>query len=155
MNSVREEGNLNNIENSDANWFVCTLSSSSANNWKICKEVGLWGIPTNGKKYNLQTAKSGDYLIFYLAGAGFLGLGIVTGKMKIPVDKSEAPWGGGIFRYGVVLPFRLITESLTPTKISFIDNKIPGTKISATLLRRGFAIISAQDGLFVCKVFEK
>jgi hypothetical protein len=143
---------LDNFDDVSPNWFVCTLSSSSSNNWDICKKAGLWGIPTNGRKFNLKTAKLGDFLIFYLAGAGFLGQGIVTGSMKIPADKSEAPWGGGVYRYGVVIPFRLTKESKSPAKISFVINKIPGTNISAPLLRRGFASISESDGLFVSKV---
>ena len=137
----------------DANWFICTLAKSTSHNWDICKEHKIWGIPTNGRKYNLLQAKTGDLLLFYLASVGFLGFGQVTGAMRIPSSKQEAPWAGGIFRYGVILPFNLLREVETPSKVNFVDNKIYGTGVSTTLLRRGFAQVSTQDGLKIQESF--
>ena len=131
----------------EANWFICTLSKSTSHNWDICKENKIWGIPTNGRKYNLSQSIKGDYLLFYLASVGFLGIGQVTGPMRIPASKEEAPWAGGIYRYGVILPFKLLREVQDPLKVKFDSNRIPGTGVSTTLLRRGFAQLSKLDGI--------
>jgi hypothetical protein len=137
----------------DVNWFICTLGKSTSHNWDICKEHKIWGIPTNGRKYNLLQAKKGDLLLFYLASVGFLGFGQVTGAMRIPSSKEEAPWAGGIYRYGVILPFKLLKEVETPPKVNFVDNKLDGTGVSTTLLRRGFAQVSTLDGLKIQESF--
>ena len=137
----------------DENWFICTLGKSTSHNWDICKEHKIWGIPTNGRNYNLSKAKKGDNLLFYLASVGFLGLGKVTGPMRIPSSREEAPWAGGIYRYGVIVPFKLVTETDSPLKVNFVTNKIADTGVSTTLLRRGFAQVSTIDGLKIQESF--
>ena len=97
----------------------------------------------------MTQARKGDYLLFYMASKGFFALAEVTGPMKVPTTKEEAPWAGGIFRYGAVIPMKLIFELPTPMKKPFVDNKIEGTAIAANVLRRGFAQIPNHDGVGV------
>ncbi len=138
---------------SSSNWFICTISKATSHNWQICKDHKIWGIPTNGRKYNRAQAGKGDYLIFYLASVGFIGIGQVTGPMTIPTSKEQAPWAGGIYRYGVILPFKLLKEVKEPINVKFQANKVIGTSVSTTLLRRGFSQISTLDGIKIEESF--
>jgi hypothetical protein len=130
----------------NASWFICTIAKESAHNWEICKSVSSWGIPTSGRKLSMDQAKKGDYLLIYLASKGFIGIASITGPMKRPTDRAEAPWAGGIYRYGIVIPFELEMEMEEPLKKLFVDMKIAGTSITATALRRGFTRVSNADG---------
>lgn len=132
-----------------ATWFVCTVSKEAPHNWGLAKVAEYWGIPSNGRKVSMNQVSKGDYLVFYMASKGFFALAEITGPMKIPASKEEAPWAGGIFRYGVVIPMRVLIELEEPLKKPFIDNKIEGTAIAANVLRRGFVRISNQDGVLM------
>lgn len=129
-----------------ATWFVCTVSKDTPHNWDLAKEASVWGIPTNGRKVNMGQTQKGDYLLFYMASKGFFALAETTGPMKMPSSKEEAPWAGGIYRYGAIIPMKVLFELDAPMKKAFVDNKIEGTSIAANVLRRGFAQISNQDG---------
>lgn len=94
----------------------------------------------------MNQAVKGDHLLFYMASKGFFAAASITGPMKKPSTKDEAPWAGGIYRYGVIIPFKLQLELIAPLRKPFSSMKIAGTSISATTLRRGFAPISNADG---------
>ena len=96
----------------------------------------------------MDQVKKGDYLIFYLASKGFIGMASITDPMKKPLNRDETPWAGGMYRYGVVIPFSLEIELEEPLKKPFVEMKVDGTKITATALRRGFAPISNVDPVF-------
>lgn len=135
------------IEDSHISWFICTISSGARHNWDIAKEFKLWGIPTSGRKVDLSLAKKNDNLIFYLASKGLVAHAHLTGGMKVPMSKEDAPWAGGVYRYGVVMPFNLDLELTTPLLKPFKNNLIEGTNISTVGLRKGFTRISSDDGL--------
>jgi hypothetical protein len=130
-----------------ATWFVCTVSKETPHNWDLAKAGAVWGIPTNGRKINMSQTQKGDYLLFYMASKGFFALAETTAPMKTPASKEEAPWAGGIYRYGAVIPMKILLELDVPMKKTFVDNKIEGTSIAANVLRRGFAQISNLDGV--------
>ena len=132
---------------STATWFVCTVSKETPHNWELAKAGAVWGIPTNGRKINMSQTRKGDYLLFYMASKGFFALAETTGPMKVPASKEEAPWAGGVYRYGAVIPMKILLELDVPMKKAFVDNKIEGTSIAANVLRRGFAQISNHDGV--------
>lgn len=134
-----------------ATWFVCTVSKETPHNWDLAKAAAVWGIPTNGRKVNLGQTQKGDYLLFYLASKGFFALAETTAPMKMPASKEEAPWAGGIFRYGAVIPMKILLELDVPMKKAFVENKIEGTSIAANMLRRGFAQISNHDGVIAAE----
>lgn len=136
-------------------FHICTISREGKHNWEICKANGIWGIPSNGRKIGFQSPSTGDVLIFYQAGSGLIGFGRVSGSWITPNSKQEAPWAGGIFRYGKVVPFILERELETPIKVLFSSNKISGTGINLTMLRRGYAQISETDGEVLLKLIEK
>lgn len=139
---------------SQISWFICTISNQARHNWDIAKEFKLWGIPTSGRKVDLSLAKKNDNLIFYLASKGFLAYAHLTGGMKVPLSKEEAPWAGGIYRYGVVMPFNIDLELTTPLLKPFKNNIIEGTSISTVGLRKGFTRVSSDDGLNIVKAMK-
>ena len=69
--------------------------------------------------------------------------------MKQPASKEEAPWAGGIYRYGAIMPFKIKIELDSPIVKPFVDNKIVGTSISTTALRKGFVRISSSDAQII------
>ena len=131
------------------NWFVCTISRQAPHNWDIAKQFGVWGIPTSGRKVSLDQAVKGDMLLFYFASKGFFAAAELTGAMKQPASKEEAPWAGGIYRYGAIMPFKIKIELDSPIVKPFVDNKIVGTSISTTALRKGFVRISSSDAQII------
>ena len=102
----------------------------------------------------MNQAVKGDHLLFYQASKGFFASAKISGPMKRPTSKEEAPWAGGIYRYGIVIPFKLQIELDEPLRIPFLSMKVEGTSISVTSLRRGFAPISNSDGEFVVRALE-
>ncbi len=130
----------------NAAWFVCTISNQAAHNWGIAKEHSLWGIPSSGRKIDLNVAAKGDYLIFYMARKGFIAIAQLSNGLKVPRSKEEAPWAGGIYRYGAVMPFKLLLELDQPFVKPFKNNMMVDTHISVTGLRKGFTRINPEDG---------
>lgn len=130
-------------------WFICTLSKEGFHNWELCKQVELWGIPTNGRKKSLPDCKPGDGLLVYAASRGLKAICQIVGTPRTPVGKSEAPWAGGIYRFGLIVPFQLMIELKDPMAFPFIDQRLLGTSISTTQLRSGFSRVSLVDGKFL------
>lgn len=128
----------------DKTWFICTIAREGLHNWDICKSHKVWGIPSNGRNISLAPPKTGDFLIVYHAGNGLRSIGEVTGTWRSPSSREEAPWAGGIFRYGKVIPFKVLKEVEEPIKLTFESNKIAGTDINLNVLRRGFGMVSKK-----------
>ena len=135
-------------------WFICTIAREGLHNWEICKQYSIWGIPSNGRNIGITPPKINDSLIIYHAGSGIKAVCQVTASWKSPSSKDEAPWAGGIFRYGKVVPFRIIHELEEPMRVYFESNKIKDTQINLTTLRRGFGIVSKKDGLHLAKLLS-
>lgn len=133
-------------------WFICTLSKEGFHNWELCKEVGLWGVPTNGRNVAKPDLHKGDGLIVYAASRGFKAICKINGDARRPIDKQEAPWAGGVFRYGLVIPFAVVEEFEEPIAAQFPNQRLNGTSITTTQLRRGFSSITAEDGKAVLKL---
>ena len=70
----------------------------------------------------------------------------VTGPARSPKDKSEAPWAGGVFRYGIIVPFKLLIEVEQPIAVRFKNGKPENFNFSLNVLRRGFGLLSSADG---------
>ena len=138
-----------------SNWFICTISAGGLHNWNLCKEVSLWGIPSNGRNLNMNQIEPGDGLLFYWATQGLIAHGIATSPMKRPLSKDEAPWAGGVFRFGIVIPFELKAEAKNALPIKFEAGVAVGTNVKVTSLRRGFAKIEPSDGQFLLANLKK
>lgn len=125
-------------------WRLCTISRESAGNWLLCKEYGLWGLARTPYKIDPDRARQGDGLLFWQSGAGFLGHGIVTGKMYAPLSHEEIPWPGGMYRWGMLVPMQVVYECPSPVHVRFINSKMERTGIAPFALRRGFVSVSDQ-----------
>lgn len=121
--------------------WICVISNQSPKNWGLCKEFGLYGIAAyNRKLHNL--VKKDDQMLFWYARHGFLGYGIATEDSRTPTGPEEVPWGGGISRFSIVVPFKVVYECLDPVPLPFVSGKQLKTGISAYTLQRGFASIT-------------
>ena len=127
-------------------WFVCTIARKSTRNWQLCKEVSAYGIP--GKRKPAQAA-AGDCLLFWVGGRGFVGEGEVSGSPRVPANKIEAPWPGGTYQYGFIIPFELRIEVSKAVYLPFSGQIQDRTGISKTQLQRSFSIIGAGAGELV------
>lgn len=140
----------------DCSWFICTLSKESFKNWEICKEISAWGIAGTGdRKPNLDRVQTGDHLIIYAASRGLVATAICSGSMKRPQNKADAPWAGGIYRYGAIVPFTILTELAEPLKIPFKNMMFEGTSIHSSRLQKGFSMISTVDGMYLMSQIDK
>ena len=137
------------------NWFICTVGNSSFHNWQICKENNLWGLPTGSKKIDLQKINKGDKFLVYWAGHGFIAKGTFNSQLKRPTSKLEAPWAGGMFRFGAIAEIRINAEISNPIKADFENQRIKGTNITATALRNGLSRIATEDATFLLETFFK
>ena len=127
-------------------WFLCTVARDSPRNWAICKEVSAWGVSTTHENFRLDRAKPGDRLLVWLAGKGYVATATVSDAMRRPTDKADAPWPGGLHRYGAVVPFRLDLELDPPLNLRFQNNRQTATGINLFQLRRGFIAIPDTAG---------
>ena len=133
----------------DGSWFICTVSRESFKNWDICKEISAWGILSGGRTVNLDSVKKGDYLVVFAAKRGFISVAKVTGPMKRPTVREEVPWAGGLYRYGALVPFKIIVELDDPLKVPITKMVFDGTTIHTSRLQKGFSMISPNDGKFL------
>jgi len=127
-------------------WFLCTISYDSPRNWGICKDVGAWGVSTQLENFRLDRVVIGDRLLVWLAKRGFVACGTVTAAMRRPINKADAPWPGGIHRFGAIVPFKLDLELAQPLRLPFENQKQKVTGIHAFQLRRGFIAIPDSAG---------
>jgi hypothetical protein len=132
-----------------SSWFICTIARGGLHNWELCKDYKLWGIPSNGRNIGIQPPQENDFMIIYHAGHGIQAVCKVTGEWRSPTSKEEAPWAGGIFRYGKVVPFEVEVELPVAATVNFEANKISGTTINLNVLRRGFGPVSERDGKYL------
>jgi len=139
-----------------SSWFICTISKEGFKNWEICKEISAWGIAASGeRKPRLDRVVKGDHLIIYAAGKGFLSTAIVTSPMRRPLSHEEAPWPGGVYRYGAIVPFKILIETKNPLKISLTKMVFDGTEIHTSRLQKGFSMISGHDGNFLYQQMKR
>ena len=136
-------------------WRLCTISEQSAGNWALCKEHELWGLARTPYKIDPNRAQQGDGLLFWQSGAGFLGHGIVTGKMYAPDSHDDVPWPGGLYRWGMLVPMKVVYECPTPIRLRFIESKMDRTGISLFALRRGFIAITDEQAEGALQVMKE
>ena len=135
-------------------WHVAGIAKQSAHNWDLCKNVGLFGISTDGRKHRLDKVKKGDKVAIWQAGKGWIALVQALTDTRQPVDKSETPWGGGMGRFGLVFPFKILLEPKEPVELKFLDYKQEKTGMSVFVLRKGFCSVPSDVGEKIEKVIN-
>lgn len=134
-------------------WFICAISGSSPQNWDLCKATGLYGVATSSSKLQYEV-NVGDDLVFWLTKKGYVGHATVTGKPRPPKSSAEAPWPGGLYRFSIVVPFKLDLECEDPVFMSFERSRQKNTGIASFSLQRGFALISDNAGETALKAMQ-
>jgi hypothetical protein len=129
-------------------WFVGAISRREPENWEACKSVGLWGVPTSGRKRRVSV-EAGDQLVIWQAGQGYVAHVILTGPARTPADRTEAPWPGGLIRFGLVLPFDLACEVKKPINVPFVGPRQVETGVTKAALQSGFALMSEDGGKLI------
>lgn len=127
-------------------WFLCTISHDSPRNWDICKEIGAWGVSTQREDYRLDRTKVGDHLLIWVARRGYIAYATASQPMRRPVDKKDAPWPGGLHRFGAIVPFSIDVELNPPLYIKFENQRQKITDVSLFQFRRGFVAINDAAG---------
>lgn len=132
-------------------WLLATISKTEKKNWDLCKSVGLWGISVQGENNYIPKAEKDDFLLFWVGGVGFVGVGKASEKMRVPLNEAEIPWRGGLTRYGFVVPFKLVDEFTPAILLPFKDNFQVETGIPLAYFRRGFQPITDAQANVVLK----
>lgn len=128
-------------------WHLCTIGQAAPANWDLCKQVGLYGIP--GSRFGRPRAETGDHLLVWQGGAGYIAEAAVTGPARIPNSKKEAPWPGGIYRFEYVIPIEVVLEVKSPLKFPFVGNEQSGTSFPKGKFQRSFAPIDDEAAMYV------
>lgn len=135
-------------------WHVAAISKNSIGNWDLCKEVGLFGISTSGRQHSVGHVAPGDKLVVWISTVGWVACAEILEKPRKPTGKEETPWAGSIYRYGLVLPIKVIFEPKHPVWLKFVDFKQEKTGLSQFSIRRGFSAISDKVGLAALAVMK-
>lgn len=136
--------------------FVCWVSSSSQENYDICKETQQWGIGKNSGVANshVSKVKKGDKLYIWVGGKGYVGVAESTVDAPIPVtDAVDVPWEG---EYSFLLPWRLIKELDEPIYLKFLRNEgqiQETTGISQGVTISGFFEVTEAQATELEKIF--
>jgi len=133
-------------------WYAGAIAKQSAHNWQLCKDVGLFGISTSGRQVAVGKIKTGDKLVVWQSGKGWIGFANVVGDSRQPSGKEETPWGGGIHRFGLVFPIQVEFEPEIPVWLPFKDSKQEITGMPQFAIRKGFSMIADEVGQ---KILEK
>lgn len=131
-------------------WFICTISKEAPRNWELCKQVGLYGIPGTTARRRPEV-EVGDRLLVWQGGAGYIAEATVTGPVRIPASKAEAPWPGGTYRFAYIVPIEVTVEVQSPLKVPFVGDKQAGTGFSKVLFRRSFVLVSDKAARHVSR----
>lgn len=127
-------------------WFIGAIAKESAHNWDLCKEISLFGISTGGRKVGSSNIKKDDKLLVWLGSSGYIGIAKIVGSPRNPVSREEAPWGGGLHRFGLVFPIEVIFEPKAPVWLGFQNGKQEKTGMAQFALRKGFSSITDSAG---------
>lgn len=133
-------------------WFVCTIAKSSPRNWDLCKQARAYGVPGHRGRPRVQAE---DRLLIWLAGRGYVAEAVVTGPATVPQTTADAPWPGGIYRYGYIIPMRVVAEVQEPVTFPFVHGIQPETGISTSQLQRSLALVSDTGAIKVSAALNK
>jgi hypothetical protein len=124
--------------------FVGAISSREPLNWDRCKEVGLWGVPRS--TIHVRGVEPGDRLFIWRGRLGYIAEARVTGKPRVPTDRSEAPWPGGPRRFARVIPIEIIRELPKGYRLAFLRDRQEVTGLSTNSLRFGLVPVTDSAG---------
>ncbi|MFE1584916.1 hypothetical protein ACFW6Q_04380 [Streptomyces sp. NPDC058737] len=124
-----------------SNFYVCTISRKSPRNWTLCREVGLYGIPGHRRA---PSAKKGDHIFIWMGGKGYIAEAVVTEDPRTPKNRSEAPWPGGLYSFGWVIPFDIVLELKDGVSFPFVGQRQERTGVSKSGLQKSLVLLSTE-----------
>lgn len=122
------------------NAYVCVISRNSPRNWTLCREVGLYGIPG----HRTPSARKGDRLFVWMGGKGYIAEAVITEDPRPPRRREEAPWPGGTYTYGWVIPFEIIRETKEGVAFPFVGQRQEKTGITKSGLQRSLTVVGDE-----------
>lgn len=132
--------------------YVCTISRNSPRNWPLCKEVGLYGIPGHNRT---PAVRKGDRLFIWQGGKGYVAEALVTEDPRVPKSRDEAPWPGGLYSFGWVIPFDLVLEVKAGVAFPFVGQRQDKTGITKAGLQRSLALMSTEGAAVVSEALAE
>ena len=98
--------------------------STSAENWKICKQNSTWGM--DGRYYVTleKFLRAGDRAVVYTHGGKFRAIIEFVGTYFYSEDDLGWTKGKNKFLFPYRIKFRIIHESVNPVQISFSTSEI-------------------------------
>jgi hypothetical protein len=133
-------------------WFVCTIAKSSPGNWDLCKQASAYGVPGRRGRPRVNAE---DRLLIWLAGSGYIAEAVVSGPATVPRTAADAPWPGGIYRFGYIVPMRVVAEVREPINFPFVNGIQPDTGVSTSQLQRSLALVSDAGAIKVAAAIHK
>jgi hypothetical protein len=120
-------------------YFLFCIGRGSLDNWDVCKEQRLFGVPA--RLVDAQAVKPGDKWVLYLAGQGFKAHGEITSEARLFDREAETPWSDGR-AYPVRFSIRVTAEYSRPKPYPFPGNWNEDIQIHVLKhLRRSFSRI--------------
>jgi hypothetical protein len=127
-------------------WYLCTIGKATPGNWELCKQVGLYGIPGGHPRPQVDVD---DHLLIWQGGGGYIAEAVVTGPVRIPSSRQEAPWPGGTDRFAYVVPLEVVLEVASPLKMPFVGGRQSGTDFHKGEFQRSFSPIPDKAATYV------
>ncbi|MFD7767615.1 hypothetical protein [Streptomyces sp. NPDC059787] len=124
-----------------SNFYVCTISRKSPRNWTLCREIGLYGIPGHRRA---PRAKKGDRIFIWMGGKGYIAEAVITEEPRTPKNRCEAPWPGGLYSFGWVIPFDIVLEVKDGVPFPFIGQRQERTGVSKSGLQKSLVLLSTE-----------
>lgn len=130
-----------------ASTYVCTISRNTPTNWAKCRSVGLYGVPGHNRPPGV---KKGDRIFVWMGGKGYIAEAVVTEDPRVPKSRQEAPWPGGLYSYGWVVPIDIILEVKEGVSFPFVGQRQERTGVTKSGLQRSLTLVS-EEGVRVIR----
>lgn len=123
--------------------FVGATAQKEPLNWERSKAVRLWGVP--GSSIRSRGVQKGDRLFIWKSRVGYIAEAAIAGQPRRPMDRSEAPWPGGLRRFSIVIPIEVKQEYPKGFRLNFANDRQEITGLSTNSLRLGLAPITEES----------
>lgn len=132
--------------------YVYTILGKSPRNCELCRETGMYGIPGHNRK---QSARKGERIVIWMGGNGYIAEVEIAADPRIPQSRDEAPWPGGLYTYGWVIPFKIALEVKNGVTFPFVGQQQQRTGVSKAGLQRSLALVSAEGAKVITDVLRE
>lgn len=128
------------------NYWLCVTNED---NWQVVKRQKIWGAPAKRGRRQIESVKSGDYLVFYVMPKR---IGGIFKAASEPFESSEKIFSWAEFGREEIFPHRIRLEPIDvpkePVPIEALLSKISftrGRKRWSVFLRRAMVELPTKD----------